>query len=131
MTAGTVVIGGRRFRSGGQATLERDLHVMGYLRSAGLDELPMLETETPEQYALRLLAHLSHRTEVLELLGGLLVPEGVGDREWTPRHGHETAVFLKGLTDPAEKKTVHGLICSVLIPFLESGLGSLVRTAAS
>jgi hypothetical protein len=131
MQTGTTTIGGRKFRSGGQSTLERDLYVMGFIRAANLDDVPMLETETAEQYALRLMSHLAASSHVLDILGGLFIPEDVSDREWTAELGAETARFLKGLTEPADKAVVQTAILSVLIPFLESGLGSLVRTAAS
>lgn len=132
MTADRTTLSGRAFRSIGQhPTMERDVFVMARVREARLDQLPLEANESAEDYALRLLSHLLQSPTVFDLLGGMMLPEEVLDTDWTPKHAREMAAFLKGLTGDEDKEKVQRLLLAVLIPFLESGLASLTRTAAS
>lgn len=111
--------------------MDRDVYVMGLVRAIGLDELPILTGESPQQYAVRLLSHLLQREEVFRLMGGLILPEELEDLAWSRAVGAETAAFLAGLTEPADKAAVTDILIGVLVPFLQSGLVSLTRSAAS
>lgn len=125
------LLGGRRFSVIGESTVEHDLTFMGLLRKAGLDMPTLREGELPKDFATRLLGDLLGSGKACELLGCLLIPEGVESEDWTPELGQETAEHIGHLTSAADKQKVNQLILSALVDFFESGLASLAATRAS
>lgn len=126
-----LVLGGRRFRPVAQGSVEHDVWLMGRVRLSGLPEIPRAENETPEDWASRLLAAVLASGALLELLGGLLVPEATPDEAWSPTLARETAAFIGALREPEDKLVVQSLALSVLLPFLQSELASSRRSDAS
>jgi len=69
-----IILGGRVYRPIGESTVEHDFRFMGLLRDLGLDDPHRLESEAPEQFAVRLLNDLISSGRALEALGHLIVP---------------------------------------------------------
>ena len=67
----------------------------------------------------------------LRLLGGLLLPEGMNPREWTPEVAAGITAHLELLTDREEKNQIRPLVASMLAGFFTSGLASLRTSSAS
>lgn len=126
-----LTVAGRRFKPPGVLTLRRDIFIMSRVRRAKLDSLPMNEGESAEAYAHRLLDYLMGYDEVMDLLGAMLVPENVDEKDWTPKLAAQIAETLGSLVDDEGKAAVRMVLISVLVPFLSSGLASLTITASS
>jgi hypothetical protein len=126
-----LVMGGRTFRPIGESTVEHDFRFMALLRDLGLDDPHRLSSETPAQFAVRLLNDLMASGRALEALGYLLIPEGVESEDWTVAVGQETAAFLGQLSKPGDKAQVRALTLSFLIDFFERGLGSWALSPSS
>jgi len=131
-TQEVISLGGRRFfRLTKGSTVEHDLWLMKRTTASGLIDAKMWSGETPESYAQRLLSMAIEGGVVLEMLGGLLLPEGLLPEEWTPQMGEETARFLGAITDDREKSLVNQLVLSILIDFFAIGLLSSARSRSS
>lgn len=128
---GKFTLGGRTYVPVVRSTLEHDLHVMGTLRAAGIDELPLAPGETAEEYAVRMVGMLLAGGRGLDLIAAMIRPEEGRDEDWTLAGAAAVRAHLAGLTDEADKQQAQGLLVSVLVPFLESGLVSLKRSVTS
>jgi hypothetical protein len=126
-----IELGGRRFRAVDIMTVAHDAFFIARCRFAGLDAIPMIEGETAEQYAVRLLTTLMGSPTVLEIVGALVVPEALEDSAWTPQMASDTAAFVGSLTGDVDKAQVRFILLSVLVPFLQRGLGYLTVSRAS
>ena len=124
-------LGGRGFDPIGESTVEHDLHFLGLIRRAGLDDLKLEPGEVPAEFAMRILGSLLQSGSACDMLGCLLIPEGATSEAWTPQMAEETTRHIAGLTDPGDKQKVHALVVSVLIDFFESGLASWVNSESS
>lgn len=131
MGAQTFTLGGRVFRAVVEHTVAHDVYFMGRVRLARLDSLDLEDGEPPEAYAHRLLGSLMASDKALEIIGALIVPEKLSDLDWSPEVAAETAAHVGRIHDPTEKAAVQTVLLSVLIPFLQRGLGSLMTTRAS
>lgn len=128
---GKHVLGGRAFRSIGESTIQHDYTFMGMVREAGLDRPTLEPGETPQDFAARLLGEILSSGRAFDLLGVLLIPEGMEDTDWTPELGEETAAHLAHLTEPDDKAKVNGLVLSTLIDFFQTGLASYLSLIQS
>jgi hypothetical protein len=126
-----LVLGGRTFRPIGESTVEHDYLFIGLVRELGLDDPRLLPSETPEQFAMRLLTDVIASGRALDALGYLLTPVDVESEEWTPEIGSETVEFIGKLVDPADKALIRGLTLGFLSDFFERGLGSWALSTAS
>ena len=128
----TTTLGGRRFVVATDGTVLWDEYVIGALKRAGLIPLPRLARgETHGEYASRLLVELISGRELAALLGGLLLPEGVAAKSWTPELAAETAAFVSALSAPSDKQKVHNLAISILLDFFEHGIASSLTSLDS
>lgn len=142
MTDG-IEVGGSRFLTVQETTVEQDMIFLDLVRKAGIDRLVKLPEETPEDFSDRILGALASDGTVLQLLGCLLVPpaitarrgfrrrSGLTPREWTPAVGEEVASFLGSLKAPEDKAAVRGLVLTLIVHFFESGTVSLWTTQTS
>ena len=118
-----ITIAGRAFVLAGQTTIAHDLHTMGLVRKAGLEEqLAPKPGDDPAANARRVLSVAAATGVALDLLGALFVPEGVEPTSWTPELAGETARFFGEVSDPEDKAIVQGLIASALADFLRAAL---------
>lgn len=117
-------LGGRVFTVIGESTIEHDFHFMGLVKAAGLDRPTLRIDESPGDFAVRILGELLGSGHACEMLGCLLIPEGIRSEDWTPKIAAETATFIGRLADPSEKQKVRALVLSLLIDFFERGLAS-------
>ena len=125
------VLGGRVFLPVSESTVEQDFRFLALVKQARVDEITMTQSESPEDFARRLLETTIESGVILDLLGCLLIPEDRApqDRDpgeaWTRQMGDETARFLGGLRTPKDKAEVRGLVLTLLVSFFDSGIVSL------
>ena len=134
MTNGTVIeLGGRRFKRLECSTVKHDFWLMSQVREAGLDQVRIAskKREDVEAAMEALLDRVILGGYALRLLGGLLLPEGMDPREWTPEVAAGITAHLELLTDPDEKSQIRPLVASMLAGFFASGLASLRISGAS
>lgn len=127
----TFKLGGRAYRAVAVSTVERDVFVMGRVRTAGLDSISIENGESAEHYATRVLETLLSFAGVLELIGALIIPDELADDQWTPDVARETARLVGRITDEEQKGYVKQALLGLLVPFLESGLGCWTATSRS
>jgi len=131
------VLGGRTFLTVKESTVEQDFRFLALVRQARIDEVTFEPGESPEAFARRLLEVAVESGAILKILGCLLVPEEAAPRDrdpgeaWTLEMAEETARFLGGLKKPEDKDKIRGLVLSLLIPFVESGIVSLRTSMTS
>jgi hypothetical protein len=127
-----VTLGERRYvQIGDGATVQHDYWLMGHVTRAGLARVTMFPNETPDQFCLRILDTAIMSGLVMELMGGLLVPEGTKPADWTPEMAVETGAYISGLSHPEDKEKINDLLLTMLMDFFERGLTSLYRTDTS
>ena len=130
-------LGRRTFLTIKASTVEQDFRFLALVKRARLDEVTLEPGESPEGFARRLLEAAVESAAILEILGCLLVPEEAVPRgrdpgeAWTREMAEETARFIGGLKKPEDKDKIHGLVLSLLIPFVESGIVSLRTSMTS
>ena len=130
-------LGGRTFLTIRESTVEQDFRFIALIKRARIDEITLEPGESPGAFARRLLEAAVESAAILELLGCLLVPEEAAPRDrdpgeaWTREMAEETARFLGGLKKPEDKAKVQGLVLSLIIPFVESGIVSLRTSTTS
>jgi len=132
MTNTIIKLGGRSFvQMTKDSTVQHDLWLMQRSTEAGLAGAQIWSGETPEAFAQRLLEMAIKSGVALELLGGLLVPEGTLPEQWTPEMAAETTLHLGRISVAEEKQAIYRLILTLLIDFFAAGLISSVRSRSS
>ena len=128
----TITLGGRTFtKLASGSTVQHDLWLMQRATESGLAGARKWSGETDDAFAARMLEMALKSGLVLEMLGGLLLPEGKGPEDWTPDMALSTAAFLGAITEPQEKRKVNALILSLLIDFFSAGLSSSANSRRS
>ncbi|OQB24232.1 MAG: hypothetical protein BWY10_02629 [Chloroflexi bacterium ADurb.Bin180] len=120
-------IGGRKFQQIEDWTVEQDWWLMQRIRAAGLDSIGV-RSERPDDIAISISeaieAKLAESGLTVDLLGGLLVPEGMSPDAWTPAMAEETAAFLKRQRGREAREAVRNLAVWALVHFFANGLVS-------
>lgn len=119
------VLGKRRFFSAPVCTIQHSFFTAGLLRRSGLDRLQVEPGEAAEDFATRIVLETLAGGEALQLLGCLLLPEGIEPSSWRPELAQETAEFIGGLTAEEDHALVRSILIQALLSFFESGLVSL------
>ena len=132
-TAAVIELGGRRFQRLEGSTVKHDFWLMAQAREAGLDQVRIAskKREDVEAAMEELLDRVILGGYALRLLGGLLLPDGMNPREWTPEVAAGITAHLELLTDREEKNQIRPLVASMLAGFFTSGLASLRTSGAS
>lgn len=120
-----VELGGRRFVRVENSTVRHDFWLMGQARKAGLNRIEAKPGTTVEDFVDEILGRLMDSDLALVLLGGLLVPEGLDMKDWTPATAAEVTRHIELLTAKEDKDAVKPLTASMLIGFFRSGIASL------
>jgi hypothetical protein len=123
-------IDGQIYRAVKRTTLANDFYVMKQLRATGISDCTPGQNESAENFALRLLYAVVESGAPFELLGGLLLPEGVADEKWTPDQAETTARVLSTVTDPEDKAEVQRILIAMLTDFFREGLRYLKPSPA-
>lgn len=118
----TIKLNGREYRAIKHSTIEHDFWMMDLIRAAGLDRVILEQDETPQAFAERLLNMVIGTGHAFALLGGLMVPCGNPDIDWTPAMADEIAAHIKLTTDPNEKAEIRNQLVALLIGFFNAGL---------
>jgi len=122
-----VEIGGRKFQQIEDWTVEQDWWLMQRIRAAGLDTIGVASgrpDDIAEAIAEAIEAKLADSGLTVDLLGGLLVPEGMSPDAWTPAMAEETAAFLKRQRGREAREAVRNLAVWALVHFFANGLVS-------
>jgi hypothetical protein len=122
-----VEIGGRKFQQIEDWTVEQDWWLMQRIRAAGLGTIGV-GSERPDDIATAMSeaieAKLAESGLTVDLLGGLLVPEGMSPDAWTPAMAEETAAYLKRQRGREAREAVRNLAVWALVHFFANGLVS-------
>lgn len=125
-------LGGCDYRKMGPSTLEHDWRFIALLRDLNLFEPELFEGEPAADYGRRLLVDLISSGRAGDVLAHLIMPAEFGDEQWTPAVAVATSAAIAGLTDEADKATVHSLTLGVLLDFFQTGLhaslGSMISS---
>jgi|GEM_PF-1884607 len=122
-------LGGRRFYCPADRTARNDQWVAMLAGDMGLHDVQVGEDEDAEAFAYRVQATCLRDGRVYDLLGGLMLPEGVSVTSWTPQLAAETGEFLGNLTAPADKAALNASIAGALAGFFRAGLASAMTSA--
>ena len=123
-------LGGREFDVIGEGTIEWDVTLLNLLQGCGLADVTLHIGESAEDLALRVYRTLMSSGAVFEILGCVLIPGGSNPFEWTPALMAQSAKFLRGLHEKADKDEIKSQINSLVASFFRQGLLS-VRTFTS
>ena len=121
----TITIAGRHFKGASGTTAECDIWNQGLIAKSGLDKLHMMEGESADSFALRVLRTISAGTDIFLLLGGMLLPAESEACDWSPAMAEETAHFLRKCTKPEDKQAINAQITAAIIGFLQAELISI------
>jgi hypothetical protein len=119
-----IVVAGRKFTPSVNTTFEQDLYVMDRMRAGGLNGLQTEVTTEGElnELAQEILIQSYRSGKLFELLAGVLEEEG---KEWSPESADENAIMFSKLTDPEDKKALHGSLVGVVLSFFVAEDSSL------
>lgn len=122
-----VEIGGRRFEQVEDWTVEQDWWLMQRIREVGLDTI-QVSSSKPEDIATAVSEAIESKLveagKAVELLGGVLIPEGWEPEQWTPALAAETSAFLLKQRGAQAREAVRNLSVWALVNFFASGLVS-------
>lgn len=124
-------LGGCEYRKMGPSTLDHDWRFVALLRELKLLEPCLSEGEPAADYGRRLLVELISSGRAGAVLGHLIMPAELSDEQWTPAVADATSAAIAGLTDEADKATVHSLTLGVLLDFFETGLNASLGSMIS
>jgi hypothetical protein len=119
-----VEVAGRKFVAAQHTTFEQDLYLMDRIRSAGVDKMPTSVSEEGELTdAAEELLYSAYRTgHLFEILAGLMVEVDV---PWNKDEADLNAEFFAGLSNPEDKKALHGVMVGAVLSFFVGAGGSL------
>ena len=80
--------------------------------------------KAPRAIAEELASKLAESGSAIEILGGLLVPEGTAPEDWTPQLAQETFEFLKRQRGQEAREAVRNLAIWAVVLFFGNGLVS-------
>lgn len=126
-----ISLGGRIYRVVQEVSVDQHLWIVGNAHKAGMYELTRRDGEENDVFIRRLLGELAASGATTKLLGGLLLPEGTPDEEWTPAIAEETAKHIGRSRGPEDMKTVNLLLASLLLDFFVDGMVSVWSSATS
>lgn len=113
-----VTLAGRIFRKATTTTIDQDAFVMKRMRDFGLVEFAAsfdLEKDDMNAFSEKLLLQAFETGQLFEILGGVLVEEGV---TWSRTVAMTNARFFETLTALEDKEQLFSSIAAVLLDFL-------------
>lgn len=126
-----VTLGGRIFVEPEDRTVANDVFVMGLAEALGVARLEMLEGEGYDDFARRILVLVSSSPRWPDLLGALLLPDGLDVTDWTPEVARSTGAYIAQLTGRDDKVTVARELAAGLLAFFAAGLVSVTISPRS
>ena len=129
-----VEIGGRRFAHVTDWTVEQDWWLMQRIRKAGLDQI-VVDDANPDAIAESISQAAADKLAdsglALEILGGLLLPDGMDPSQWTPQLAAETTAHLGRQTGAEARHAVRAVASWAILSFFSNGLTSFVTSRPS
>ena len=129
-----IEIGGRRFAHVTDWTVEQDWWLMQRIRKAGLDQIAVDDTNSEaiaESISQAAADKLADSGLALEILGGLLLPEGMDPSQWTPQLAAETTAHLGRQTGAEARQAVRAVASWAIVSFFANGLTSFTTSRPS
>lgn len=121
----TITLGGRRFKHLQNSTIEHDYTTTDRFNTAGLAVIEMAEGTRPADFVAELVSRAVRSGQLFPLLACMLIPAELDDTEWTPAIADQTEAHLRTLTDPEDKRVLHGQVAGLFASFFQSGLTTL------
>lgn len=136
-------IQGRTFKKAITTTIDQDAYVMKRMREFGLVEMAASfdpKTDDLNEFSQNLLMEAFETGKLYEILGGVLVEEGV---KWSRKIAAESAAIFENITELEDKEQLFSSIAAVLLDFLvaaatwskhslkSSDLGGVLRAVQS
>ena len=119
------------FRLMTASTIERDIVLTNALRSSGVEQAMVNALSAGREPDSEIFAAVTSSGKLFDILGALLIPDGMEQLEWTAKIGQETADKLRRLTaDQAKQLVIHSIVALVKACFLK-GLSSLATSQNS
>jgi hypothetical protein len=118
-------LGGRAFVVASEGTIEWDITLLTLLQGLGLADVVLHPGETHEQLAQRIFRTLTSTPKIFDVLGCVLIPQGVDPFTWSPEMQRETATHLKRLHAKIDKDAINSQIVSMVTSFFVQGLLSI------
>ena len=136
MPEATFTLAGRKMLVLDEGTVQHDIFLTALLKRSGVGNVVKNPDEDPLDYAHRLIDEALASGLILEILGGLLIPEDLLHGQdpidvWTPQIAQQTTAFLGSLRERADKDQIRGLVLTALVGFIRGGAVSLMSFATS
>lgn len=132
--AGTpVVLGGRSFRviDFDKRTVAADHYLAKLIRESGADKVMPMDGEGDALYVMRMQTLLIDSGKVPAMIAGMLVPDGMGEKDWTRKVAEATAKHIEQCNEPEDRELVNDLAMQVVFGFFKQGLAWLTRSLSS
>ena len=107
----TLTLGDKRFQviDFDRRTVLQDHYVQSVIQQSGIDRLLPDESESDAGFLARVDAALLASGRTVDLIAGLLVPDGQPATEWDRKTAKETAAHIATCTDPDDRELVQQL----------------------
>lgn len=126
-----LVLQGKTFAQIKNSTFEHDAWLMHAMNASGINNISVIDGETPDELAARYTREAVGNPHILTLFGGLLIPAEIPSEEWTPEIAAQTTQFISKITDPDSKRLLHSQVASMVAVFFLSGLAQLKTSRKS
>jgi hypothetical protein len=121
----TIELEGRLFIKGYKPSLKNHLWCMNEVRQAGLDSFDIPAGESPDETAQRIVGLALASGKTLTIIGGMLLPDGMEPKAWTPEVAAGVTAHLEGLSETSDMQLMQSLISGLLIGFFQNRTASL------
>jgi hypothetical protein len=128
-----IQLGGRNFREidFNRRTVAIDHYLSKVLRQTGADKVMPMDNEGNDEYLIRMQTLLVDSGKLPELIGGYLLPEGIGETEWTTAMATMTAKHVRQCNTAHDRELVLQIGMNVAFGFFQQGLDWLNRSLSS
>lgn len=120
-----VKVGGRALQVFASGTISHDYWLKRQIRLAGIDQIEIDPRRNADDTVAMIVDRVIDSGMAMTILGGLLAPEEMAVKDWTPAVAEEMASFLNALIETEDKTVVRGLVAEVILGFFLNGLVSL------
>jgi len=126
-----LILQGKAFKQITNSTFEHDAWTIRVMNLTGLNNIAVLDGETPQQLAERYTREAIGNPYILKLFGGLMIPAEIAPEDWTPEIAEQTSEFIAKITDPDSKRLLQSQVASMVADFFLSGIAALKISPSS